>query len=126
MYSLVQICNMGSRNALQCTFVTNEMIQYYLNGGESVHVMLLKAFDRVQYIKLFQILQYEGLCLLIISMNYLLDCETMVFGVIGGKFCGGLGYVNDVTLLAQTHLIETLTFRVYILCKGIWLIFDKT
>ena len=49
----------------QCTFVLNETVQYYLNGNSSVHVMLLdasKAFDRVEYTKLFAVLRSKGLC----------------------------------------------------------------
>ena len=40
----------------QCTFVYNEVIQYYLNNDSDVYVMMLdcsKAFDRVHYVKLF-------------------------------------------------------------------------
>jgi hypothetical protein len=52
----------------QCTFVINEVIQYYLNGGSDVHSVLLdasKAFDRVHYVKLFNILNDRGMCPLI-------------------------------------------------------------
>ena len=40
-----------------CTFVVNEIIQYYLNNDSNVYVTLLdasKAFDRVNYVKLFR------------------------------------------------------------------------
>ena len=49
----------------QCTFVVKETVQYYLNGGSIVYAMLLdasKAFDRVQFIKLFRLLLSRGLC----------------------------------------------------------------
>jgi hypothetical protein len=49
----------------QCTFVVNETIQYYLNRGSSVHTLLLdasKAFDCVNYIKLFYALLDKGIC----------------------------------------------------------------
>jgi hypothetical protein len=38
-----------------CTFLLNEIVDYYLNNGSSVFLVLLdasKAFDRVQYITL--------------------------------------------------------------------------
>ena len=53
----------------QCTFVLNETIQYYLNQKSEVYCILLdasKAFDNVQYIKLFKLLQKKGLCPIII------------------------------------------------------------
>ena len=43
----------------QCSFVVNEIIKYYLNNDTNVNVTLLdasKAFDRVNYLKLFRIL----------------------------------------------------------------------
>jgi hypothetical protein len=49
----------------QCTFVLNEVIQYYLNGGSDVYSILLdasKAFDRVHYVKLFRLLLDRGIC----------------------------------------------------------------
>ena len=49
----------------QCTFVVNETIQYHLNGGSRVYTMLLdasKAFDRVNYVKLFAVLLKKGVC----------------------------------------------------------------
>ena len=52
----------------QCTFVVNETIQYYLNGGSYVYTMLLdasQAFDRVNYIQLFKILLNRGICPLV-------------------------------------------------------------
>ena len=52
-------------STMQCTFVLNETVQYYLNGNSSVHVMLLdasKAFDRVEYTRLFAVLRAKGLC----------------------------------------------------------------
>ena len=49
----------------QCTFVVKETVQYYLNGGSSAYVMLLdasKAFDRVDYLKLFNLLLKKDTC----------------------------------------------------------------
>ena len=42
-----------------------ETIEYYKSKGSNVHVMLLdasKAFDRVNYIKLFEKLLHKGMC----------------------------------------------------------------
>lgn len=49
----------------QCTFVLNEIIQYYRNNGSNVNVCMLdasKAFDRVHYVKLFRLLIKRGIC----------------------------------------------------------------
>ena len=51
-----------------CTYVLNEIVQYYANNNSNVHVMLLdcsKAFDRVNYVKLFSLLLDRGLCPLV-------------------------------------------------------------
>ena len=49
----------------QCTFAVNEVIQYYTNNASSVYAVMLdasKAFDRVEYVKLFRLLLDRGLC----------------------------------------------------------------
>ena len=47
------------------TFVLGELIQYYKNNKTDVYVMMLdvsKAFDRVEYVKLFSLFLKRGLC----------------------------------------------------------------
>ena len=49
----------------QCTFVVNEVIQYYSNNDSNVYMTLIdasKAFDRVQYVKLFKLLLSRNVC----------------------------------------------------------------
>lgn len=51
-----------------CTFVADEVIQYYLSRNTDVHVMMLdasKAFDCVNYLTLFRTLLKKGLCPLV-------------------------------------------------------------
>ena len=51
-----------------CTFVLNEVVNYYNNHNSDVFVILLdatKAFDRVNYIKLFHLLLHKGICPLV-------------------------------------------------------------
>ena len=48
-----------------CTFMVLETIEYYRNNGGNVHAILLdasKAFDRVNYTKLFEKLIKKGMC----------------------------------------------------------------
>ena len=59
----------------QCTFVVNEVVQYYINNNSDVHVTLLdasEAFDRVNYVKLFRILNKKRLCPVIIRFFIIL------------------------------------------------------
>ena len=49
----------------QCTFILNEVVDYYKSNGSDMYVMLLdcsKAFDRVNYTKLFTLLLDKGFC----------------------------------------------------------------
>ncbi len=48
-----------------CSFMVLETIAYYKSKGSNVHVLLLdasKAFDRVDYVKLFEKLTNKGMC----------------------------------------------------------------
>ena len=52
-------------STIQCSFVVSECINYYQRRGSDVNLVLLdatKAFDRVQYVKLFSLLIKRGLC----------------------------------------------------------------
>ena len=54
-----------------CTFMVLETIEYYKSRGSKVHMVLLdasKAFDRVNYIKLFDKLIGRGMCLLTVRL----------------------------------------------------------
>ena len=54
-----------------CSFMVLETIEYYKSKGSNVHVLLLdasKAFDRVDYIKLFDKLVKKGMCPLTIRL----------------------------------------------------------
>ena len=81
-----------------CTFAVSEVIQYYLNNSSDVFVMFLdasKAFDRVEYVKLFGLLRKNGLCPLLISYYYFF---------IPSKCCE----LNKVEYYLQYYLLSTL------------------
>ncbi len=61
----LQFAYKAKSSTTQCTFAVNEVIKYYNTSGSNVHAILLdatKAFDRVQYVKLFKELLRKGLC----------------------------------------------------------------
>ena len=65
-------------SAHQCTFVLNGVAEYYVSNGFDMYIMLLdcsKAFDRVNYTKLFSLLISKGLCSLTASL--LANLHTM-------------------------------------------------
>ena len=71
----------SNHSTTQCTFVLSETVQYYNNGGSPVHVMLLdasKAFDRVEYVKLFSILRSKGLCPMVSRILALMYQQQMM------------------------------------------------
>ena len=54
-----------------CTFAVLETIEYYKSNGSNVHVLLLdasKAFDRVNFIKLFEKMLKKGMCPLTVRL----------------------------------------------------------
>lgn len=57
----------------QCSFVVNEVVQHYVNSGSTVYACLLdasKAFDRIAYCTLFDVLLTKGICPVIIRFLY--------------------------------------------------------
>ncbi len=61
----------------QCTMVVNEVINYYLTHDSPVYCVLLdasRAFDRVNYIKLFDILLCRNVCPIVVK--FLLNMYT--------------------------------------------------
>ena len=55
----------AEHSTTMCTFVMNETIHYYNDGGSNVHAVFLdasKAFDKVHYVKLFRLLLSKGMC----------------------------------------------------------------
>ncbi len=53
----------------QCCFVVNEVVQHYVSSGSTVYACLLdasKAFDRIAYCKLFEVLLNKSICPVII------------------------------------------------------------
>ena len=54
-----------------CTFALNETISYYTNNGSQIYALFLdasKAFDRLNYVKLFKKLMKKDMCPMIIKL----------------------------------------------------------
>ena len=70
----------------QCTFVLKETVNHFVNHGSSVYVTLLdasRAFDRVNYVRLFSLLLNRGLC----GLTACLLLRSYVFQSICVRWC---------------------------------------
>jgi len=100
----------------QCSFVANETIQYYLNNNSSVHTILLdatKAFDRVQYVRLFKELRNKGLCPMVckyLALQYSSQkCRVKWVDQVSDMFDASNG-------VKQGGVLSPLLFTVYMDC----------
>ncbi len=98
----------------QCTFVVNEVIQYYMNNNTNVLVTLLdasKAFDRVEYIKLFKLLISKNICPVVARFLIVLY-TNQTFRV---RWCSHTtSLVNACNGVKQGGVMSPLLFTVYI------------
>ena len=97
-----------------CTFAVLETIEYYKSNGSNVHVLLLdasKAFDRVNFIKLFEKMLKKGMCPLTVRLllNMYTEQKLQVKwnGILSDKF----GVTNGVR---QGGVLSPLFYSIYI------------
>lgn len=67
----------ASHSTVLCNNVVRETLHYYANHGSDVYSVLLdasKAFDRVEYVKLFRLLIKKGMCPIIV--RFLINLYT--------------------------------------------------
>ena len=91
-----------------------ETIQYYRSKGSNVHILLLdasKAFDRVNYIKLFEKLLSKGMCPLTVRllMNMYISQELQVKW--NDKISEKFDVANGVR---QGGVLSPLLFSIYV------------
>ena len=61
----------AEHSTCQCTFVLQEVVDFYVSRKSSCYAVLLdasKAFDRVHYVKLFKLLLDKGMCPLVAKL----------------------------------------------------------
>jgi len=92
----------------------NEVIQYYLNNNSNIYVTLLdasRAFDRVNYVKLFRILIGRKICPLIsrfILMLYMNQSIRVKWGDNTSLLCSVSNGVK------QGGVMSPILFTIYI------------
>ena len=98
----------------QCTFVMNEVIEYYLRNGGQVYATFLdasKAFDCVKFTKLFKLLLDRDICPLI--ARFLAFCYTHQTGNV--KWCSTMSKEFDIRNgVKQDGVLSPLLFNIYI------------
>ena len=103
-----------NHSTTKCTFVIKEVIQYYRNKNCNAYLMLLdasQAFDRVDYVKLFQLLLKRGMCPII--TRFLLNIYT------NQTLCVRWGNIYSSTLevsngVKQGGVLSPILFNLYI------------
>ena len=98
----------------QCSFVVNEVVQYYKNRDSNAYITMLdatKAFDKVNYVKLFKLLIKQGLCPL--YCKFMVNLYTMQSLNVkwGNCFSDTFTVSNGVK---QGGVISPILFGVYI------------
>ncbi len=86
-------------STMMCTLILKEVINYYLNNNSDVYTCFIdatKAFDRIRYDKLFQILIDRGM--LAIAVRSMLDLyqRQVVRTVWKGHLSRGFGTSNGI------------------------------
>ena len=74
----------------QCSFIVNEVVQYYRNNDSNIYLTLLdasNAFDKVNYNKLFQLLIQKGMCPLYCKFLATLYTSQLLNGKINSLMC---------------------------------------
>ena len=96
-----------------CSFVLTEIIQYCKNKHSDIYVLFLdasKAFDKIQYIKLFKVLHNKGLCPLI--------CRLLAFMYTYQSVCIKWGNVKSdhvfvSNVVKQGGILSPILFTLY-------------
>ncbi|CAL4096751.1 unnamed protein product [Meganyctiphanes norvegica] len=97
-----------------CTFAVNETISYYKNSGSNVYVLFLdasKAFDRLNYVKLFNKLLSRNMCPITVRLLLKMYLNQKIQVNWNGKLSQPFCVTNGVK---QGGVLSPLFFSVYI------------
>ena len=97
-----------------CTFSMQETIQYYTNSGGPVYLLLLdasKAFDRIQFVKMFKCLMERDICPLIARLIAAIFINQQVRVKWGNHFSKPFVTSNVVK---QGEVLSPVSFTLYI------------
>lgn len=112
--SHMQFAYKESYSTSLCSYLVTETIQYYRTRGSNVYMLLLdatKAFDRVKYSKLFNLLIERDICPLIVRLllsMYLISTAVVNWNGVNSdhfKLCNGV---------KQGGVMSPLLFSVYL------------
>jgi hypothetical protein len=100
-------------STIQCSFVVNEILQYYANNSTPVNIILLdasKAFDKVHYVKLFRLLNNRGVCPLVI--RFLINSYTKQSVNVNWNGCSSRN-INATNGVKQCGVLSRILFTIY-------------
>ena len=98
----------------QCSFVAREVIEYYRSRGSSVYIALLdasKAFDRVEFTSLFQMLLDKSICPIVTRFLLRLYTQQVIRVRWGATVTHGFSAANGVK---QGGILSPLLFTLYL------------
>jgi hypothetical protein len=90
-----------------CTFVVDEVVNYYLNRNTDVHAVLLdasKAFDRVHFGKLFKLLLKRNTCPSVVRVIMSLYTNKNMKVKWGNNISESFSVCNGVTIYQRVCL----------------------